>query len=263
GELHESLFGIQDIVRLFFHVDDRGELLHPSGARRAQPLCVQPEQIRIQQVDVQGLVGPAAQAREVRATHVCFRKEVPVLLNVRNGARGAHLTALLQGRKRSGRALRGIALRPKEARHGPAYGPATRSVVPERAVGTEEVAALRAARRHLMEGLLLEVEGIQRGCHLEEAAPRRADGARPDDPRRLVDTQFTDIAGPGERAPLGQHHGVTAGGRCDQWWLRQPDWGLRCQGAEHRGVHPPQVLKEPLHHLVPVTVVVLQGHFGD
>uniref|UniRef100_A0A671F7K3 Uncharacterized protein n=1 Tax=Rhinolophus ferrumequinum TaxID=59479 RepID=A0A671F7K3_RHIFE len=114
-----------------------------------------------------------------------------------------------------------------------------------------------------MIGLLLEVERIQSCCHLKKAALRHADRTRPDAHGRLVDTQFTDIVGPGDGVPLGQHHGVAAGGRRSQRRVWQLGCGLRCQRLDHRGVHSPQVLKEPLHHLVPMTVVVLQGHFGD
>uniref|UniRef100_A0A8D0NJD4 Uncharacterized protein n=1 Tax=Sus scrofa TaxID=9823 RepID=A0A8D0NJD4_PIG len=115
----------------------------------------------------------------------------------------------------------------------------------------------------MIKGLLLEVEGIQSCCHIEKAALGHADRARPDTAGCLVDTQFTDIVGPGDGVPLGQHHGVAAGGRRPQWRVQQPGRGLGGQRLEHRGVHSPQVLKEPLHHLVPMTVVVLQGHFGD
>uniref|UniRef100_A0A7N5JNI6 Uncharacterized protein n=1 Tax=Ailuropoda melanoleuca TaxID=9646 RepID=A0A7N5JNI6_AILME len=115
----------------------------------------------------------------------------------------------------------------------------------------------------MIKGLLLEVERIQSCRHLKKAALWHADRARPDAPGGLVDTQLTDVVGPGDRVPLRQHHGVTARGRCDQRRLRQLRGRLRHQRPEHRGVHSPQVLKEPLHHLVPMTVVVLQGHFGD
>lgn len=115
----------------------------------------------------------------------------------------------------------------------------------------------------MIEGLPLEVEGVQSCCHLEKAALWHADGSRPDAHGCLVDTQFTDIVGPGDGVPLGQHHGVAAGGCCYPRWVWQLGWGRRCQRREHRGVHSLQVLKEPLHHLVPMTVVVLQGHLGD
>lgn len=115
----------------------------------------------------------------------------------------------------------------------------------------------------MIKGLLLEVERIQSCCHLEKAALRHAKRARPDAPCGLVDTQFTDIVGPGDGMPLGQHHSVAAGRHCYQRWVRQLGWGLGCQRLERWGVHSPQVLKESLHHLVPMTVVVLQGHFGD
>uniref|UniRef100_A0A673VT61 Uncharacterized protein n=1 Tax=Suricata suricatta TaxID=37032 RepID=A0A673VT61_SURSU len=115
----------------------------------------------------------------------------------------------------------------------------------------------------VVEGLLLEVERVQGRRHREKAALRLADRARPDAPRGLVDAQLADAVGPGDGAPLGQHHGVAAGGCRNGRRVRQPGWGLGGQRRDQRGVHPPQVLKEPLHHLVPVTVVVLQGHFGD
>lgn len=108
----------------------------------------------------------------------------------------------------------------------------------------------------MIKGLLLEVERIQSSCHLEKAALWHAD-------RALRDTQFTDIVGSGDGVPLRQHHRVAAGGCHYQWQFQQLGWGLRCQRLEHWGIHSPQVLKEPLYHLVPVTVVVLQGHFGD
>lgn len=171
---------------------------------------------------------------------------MPVLLNVRNGACGADHTFLLKGREGN----------------APVHGPATRSVVAERAVGAQKVAALHAVRRHMIR-LLLEVERIQSCRYLQKAALRHADRTRPDAHGRLVDTQFTDIVGPGDGVPLGQYHGVAAGGRRSQRRIWQLGCGLRCQRLDHRGVHSPQVLKEPLHHLVPMTVVVLQGHFGD
>uniref|UniRef100_A0A8C9C6A4 Uncharacterized protein n=1 Tax=Phocoena sinus TaxID=42100 RepID=A0A8C9C6A4_PHOSS len=113
----------------------------------------------------------------------------------------------------------------------------------------------------MIKGLLLEVERIQSCCHLKKAALGHADRAWPEAAGRLVDTQFTHVVGPGDGVPLGQHHGVAAGGLRYQRRVRQLGRGLRRQRLEHRGVHSPQVLKEPLHHLVPVTVVVLQGHF--
>uniref|UniRef100_A0A8C7BW15 Uncharacterized protein n=1 Tax=Neovison vison TaxID=452646 RepID=A0A8C7BW15_NEOVI len=115
----------------------------------------------------------------------------------------------------------------------------------------------------VIKGLLLEVERIQSCRHLEKAALRHAHRAGPDASRGLIDTQLTDVVGPGDGVPVGQHHSVTAGGRRDQRWLRQLRGGLRRQRPEHRAIHSPQVLKEPLHHLVPMTVAVLQGHFGD
>lgn len=115
----------------------------------------------------------------------------------------------------------------------------------------------------MIKSLLLEVERIQSGCHLEEAALWHTHWARPGTTHCLVDTQLTDIVSPGEGWPLWQHHRVTAGGCCHQLSIRQWSWQLWCQGLEHRCLYPPQVLKEALYHLVPMTVIVFQGHFGD
>uniref|UniRef100_A0A2I2YHS4 Uncharacterized protein n=1 Tax=Gorilla gorilla gorilla TaxID=9595 RepID=A0A2I2YHS4_GORGO len=115
----------------------------------------------------------------------------------------------------------------------------------------------------MIKGLLLEVERIQSCCHFKKAALWHADQARLHAPGGLVDTEFTDIVGPGEGVPLGQHHSVAAGGRCDRWRVWQLCRHFQGQGLQHWSIHPPQVLKETLHDLVPMTVVVLQGHFGD
>uniref|UniRef100_A0A667HVI6 Uncharacterized protein n=1 Tax=Lynx canadensis TaxID=61383 RepID=A0A667HVI6_LYNCA len=170
---------------------------------------------------------------------------------------------LLQGRKRNGRGFKDTLRRIHEARRGPVYGPATCSVVAERAVGAQEVAALHAVGHHVIKGLFLEVERIQSRRHLKKAALRHAGRAGPEARRGLVDAQLTDVVGPGDGAPLGQHHGVAAGGRRYRRRVRQLGGGLGRQRPEQWGVRSPQVLKEPLDHLVPVTVVVLQGHFGD
>uniref|UniRef100_A0A5F9DKJ3 Uncharacterized protein n=1 Tax=Oryctolagus cuniculus TaxID=9986 RepID=A0A5F9DKJ3_RABIT len=115
----------------------------------------------------------------------------------------------------------------------------------------------------VVKGLLLEVERIQSRRHLEEAALRHADRAGPHAPGALVDAQLADVVGPGQGVSRGQHHSVAAGGRRHQRGVCQGGLRRRRQGLQHGGIHPPQVLKEALHHVVPTAVVVLQGHFGD
>lgn len=203
-------------MSLFLEVHNGGKLLHRESAWCSQPLRKHPEEVRVQQVQVQGPIGPTAQASHIRAAEGPFGEKVTPILNVRKRTCGPILPRHPMGRKGHFQGQGSCLFRVHKAQGASVHCPAACGVVAEGAVEAEEVAAQGGRLGDDLEKrLLLEVEQVQGSLHLQEAAVRPPQMAWPD-PSRLVDAQLTDVVSPGEGMPQRwKHHCVATVGAGD------------------------------------------------